>query len=216
MPSPVLAERREVGQRPEQGRQPDPPRDRRASRVARMRSEGGSPADQWEDRLVTAGRTHYLFSQRLQTQTRLAEAFIISVTVTGAAIAFSTPWSEARNAVVVGILSSTAAVATLLTAVWSPAQRSTQHREVAAAYFGLRRQVEVLKTIGIAGDLEALTRIRERYDDLSRGADLPPQRLYRRVRNERRASAKPNSLDSLGRGSRPDPGTSSSDDSKLL
>lgn len=137
---------------------------------------------EWDARLTIAGKVHYAFSQRLATQGRLADGGIIAVTVLAAATAFSAPFPQGVNALIAGLLSTLGAVGTLLASVWNPSGRSAQHRETAALYFALKRDLELLR-LRTGGEWDdALAGIKGRYDDLSRSAPLPSQRLYSRIR----------------------------------
>lgn len=146
--------------------------------------------EEWDGRLTIAGKVHYAFSQRLATQSRLADGGIIAVTLLAAATAFSTPFPESLNGLIAGLLSTAGAIGTLLASVWNPSGRSAQHRETAALYFALKRDLE-LHCLRTGGELDdALEGIKGRYDDLSRSAPLPSQRLYSRIRKRFKAEKK--------------------------
>lgn len=139
--------------------------------------------EEWDERLLIAGKVHYAFSQRLLTRSRWVDGGIVAITLVAAATAFSAPFPPGLNGLIAGLLSASGAVGTLLASVWNPAGRSVQHRETGALYFALRRDLEIVSSTRTEGDAsEALSGIKGRYDDLSRSAPLPSQRLYTRIR----------------------------------
>jgi hypothetical protein len=99
----------------------------------------------------------------------------------------SSPGTKAK--ILAGMLGVTAAVLAALQTFLGFDSRAAQHRETAAQYGALRRELEQARA-GSTLSQEQLTRIRERWDETDRTAVPASSRLHVRVRDEVLAQAK--------------------------
>lgn len=113
----------------------------------------------------------------------LGVAVVVLSTVVGTAI-FSTLESSPSTAVkiVAGLASVSAGVLAALQTFLGFEQRAARHRETAAAYGALRRELEAAQAVGGDESLAALLGdLRSRWDALDANAPETSPRLYRRA-----------------------------------
>jgi hypothetical protein len=138
----------------------------------------------WDERLLIAGRAHYLYSERLRRQSLVLDAAVATLALIAATVAFSTPWDAFTDSLVVGSLSVSAAAFAIFASLARFGERRQSHQTCGAKYFALRREIDIISHYHPVDAEERLRHVLATYNQVSDFCPLPSQRVYQRVRRE--------------------------------
>jgi hypothetical protein len=136
--------------------------------------------EQWRNALRIEHIGHSRMAARCETRGRLLGVVVVVLSAIVATSVFSTLESSPSTAlkIVAGMLSVAAGVAAALQTFLGFGDLAGKHRDVAAQYGSLRRQLDAVMATSQDLTHPELDRIRARWDELAAMAPLVPQKLH--------------------------------------
>lgn len=142
---------------------------------------------EWNERLRIAADAHYRTARRLLVLGKILEGLAILVTTASAIAAFTSVASYGW------IMGTIGAILMMLSLAWHPEMTANEHRNAGAAFYAIRRELEILSLQKI--DPDKILDISRRYHDISPSSPLPISKIYSRSREKVKNSATPDSAD---------------------